>query len=182
MRLFMPVPSSKFSTIKIFRARFWPWPAPFFRCEYLSCSMFARKRTSKMIPLVRRTVGARAESHMQTRIFPKIHFNQNHHTFTSILLTKIVLCSNFPWTKSINCNWFAMKSAPLPNEEGTSYTVYGNWPWLSYMCHIRSTAGRRKAPRRWPGVHDRAIAAILGRVSIWSFQVSEFSFVPEVSV
>ena len=33
--------------------------------------------------------------HLETLIIYKLGFNQNYYTFTSILLIKIVLCSNF---------------------------------------------------------------------------------------
>ena len=40
--------------------------------------------------------GVYQESHMQTLIIDKLGFNQIYHTFTLILLIKIVLCSKFP--------------------------------------------------------------------------------------
>ena len=40
-------------------------------------------------------------SHVQTLIIGKLGVDQNHYTFTLILLIKIVLCSRFPRTKFI---------------------------------------------------------------------------------
>ena len=34
--------------------------------------------------------------HVKTVIIYKLGFNENYYTFTSILLAKIVMCSNFP--------------------------------------------------------------------------------------
>jgi hypothetical protein len=39
----------------------------------------------------------------------KLGFNQNYYTFTLMLLIKIVLCSEFPWTRFINHKCFDMK-------------------------------------------------------------------------
>ena len=40
----------------------------------------------------------------------KLVSNQHYYTFTLILLTKIVLCSKFPWTKFINYQCFGVRS------------------------------------------------------------------------
>ena len=39
---------------------------------------------------------------MQTLMTCKLGFNQNNYTFSLMLLIKIVLCSDFLWTKFIN--------------------------------------------------------------------------------
>ena len=44
-------------------------------------------------------------------IIYELDFNQNYYTFTSIVLMKIVLCSNFSWPKFINYDCFDMKSS-----------------------------------------------------------------------
>ena len=48
---------------------------------------------------------------LQTLIIHKLGFNKNYHTFTSILLVKIVLRSKFPCTEFINYKIFEMRSA-----------------------------------------------------------------------
>ena len=49
---------------------------------------------------------------MQTLIINQIGFNRNYYTFTWRLLMKIVLCSNFPWTKFMNYKCFELKLTP----------------------------------------------------------------------
>ena len=49
-------------------------------------------------------------SHVETLIIDKLGFNQKYCTFALILPTKIVLCSNFHWTKFINYKCFHMRS------------------------------------------------------------------------
>jgi hypothetical protein len=46
---------------------------------------------------------------MQTLMIYKLGFNQNHYTFTLILLIKIVLSSKFIWTKFIIYKCFGMR-------------------------------------------------------------------------
>ena len=46
--------------------------------------------------------------HLQTLIIRKLNFYQNYNASTLILLTKIVQCSIFPWTKCINSTCFDM--------------------------------------------------------------------------
>ena len=45
---------------------------------------------------LRRTRIGTQQPHMQTLIIYKLGFNQNYHTFTLMLLIKIVLCSECP--------------------------------------------------------------------------------------
>ena len=45
---------------------------------------------------------------METFVIYKLGFNQNYYTFALILLTKIVLCSKFHWTKFIDYECFHM--------------------------------------------------------------------------
>ena len=40
--------------------------------------------------------------HIQTLVIYKLGFNQNYLTFAFELLSKIVLCSKFSWTKLVN--------------------------------------------------------------------------------
>ena len=49
-------------------------------------------------------------SHTQTPIIYKPGFNQNYHTLTLILPTKIVLCSKCPWTNFMNYECFVKRS------------------------------------------------------------------------
>jgi len=51
--------------------------------------------------------------HMQTLITYKRGFNQNYYTFTSIMLTKIVMCSKFHRTKFINYKCFHMRTSAV---------------------------------------------------------------------
>ena len=46
---------------------------------------------------------------MQTLIIYKLCSNQNYHTFTSTLLIKIILCSQFSGTKVLNHKCFEMR-------------------------------------------------------------------------
>jgi len=49
------------------------------------------------------------EFNLQTLVVHKPGFNQSYHTFTLILPTNIVLCSEFSLTKSINYKFLDMK-------------------------------------------------------------------------
>ena len=48
---------------------------------------------------------------MQTLMIYKLGFNQNYYTFTFLLLTKIVLCGEFPCTKFLNYKCFGVRSS-----------------------------------------------------------------------
>jgi hypothetical protein len=60
--------------------------------------------------------GSRAgDFHMQRRVIHKLSFNENHLTFTSILLIDILLWIKFPWTKLMDYKWFVLKSSSFPS-------------------------------------------------------------------
>jgi len=49
------------------------------------------------------------QSHLQILVIYKLGFGQNFYTFTLILLVRIVLCSEFPWTKFADIKCFDCK-------------------------------------------------------------------------
>ena len=51
------------------------------------------------------------ESHMQTLMISRLGFNQNYYTFTLILLTTIVMCSQIPRTEFVDDRRFEMISS-----------------------------------------------------------------------
>ena len=53
-------------------------------------------------------------SHLQTLKIYTLGFNQNHYTFTSVLLMKIVLRGTFYGTKLKNCKCLCMSSLRRP--------------------------------------------------------------------
>ena len=60
---------------------------------------------------------------MQTLTIYKLGFNQNYYTFTVILLIKIVLSSNVPWTKFMNYQCVEMRSVPVRHSAPTSHSA-----------------------------------------------------------
>jgi len=91
---------------------------PWNRCIFLN----PKPSTLKVVEVVGKgealLVEAQAESlkgptkphdFMGKHIIYKLGFNQNYYTFALILLIKIILCSEFHWTKFINYECFHMR-------------------------------------------------------------------------
>jgi hypothetical protein len=60
--------------------------------------------------VVRADAAAGRRTHFQTLRTYKLGINQNHYTFTLVLLIKIDLCSELPWTKFISYKCFDMST------------------------------------------------------------------------
>ena len=79
---------------------------------------------------------SRDRSHMQTLLIYEFGFNQNSYTFTWILLIKIVVCSEIPWTKFINWKCFEIRPAPPETQRPHSpcvlheQTPKRDWGWV----------------------------------------------------